>query len=307
MMPILFIIDPPQSLQLKKDSTLALMKEAVKKNHEVYFCLQHDLYMDANQLFCRTYRFELDIFPKHAKAYETHPVSFFQALFMRKDPPVDQAYLHTTYLLDIAEKSNVKVFNKPSSIRSWNEKISILQFDTLIPKTLVTANPQIVKQFFKDHGDIILKPLDGMGGKNIFRVSEFEKNLNVILEIMTNHGHQMIMAQQYIPEIKLGDKRIVIIEGKPFPYALARIPMEGETRGNLASGGQGVAQPLSKRDIEIATIVGKKLLSDGLHFVGIDVIGDYLTEINVTSPTGIVELFEQTKQNPAELIINALH
>ena len=199
------------------------------------------------------------------------------------------------------------MFNKPSSIRSWNEKISILQFDTLIPKTLVTANPQIVKQFFKDHGDIILKPLDGMGGKNIFRVSEFEKNLNVILEIMTNHGHQMIMAQQYIPEIKLGDKRIIIIEGKPFPYALARIPMEGETRGNLASGGQGVAQPLSKRDIEIAQIVGKKLLSEGLHFVGIDVIGDYLTEINVTSPTGIVELFEQTKQNPAELIINALH
>ncbi|NDG15920.1 MAG: hypothetical protein EB110_09830 [Betaproteobacteria bacterium] len=176
-MPILFIIDPPQSLQLKKDSTLALMKEAVKQNHEVYFCLQHDLYIDANQLFCRTHRFELDIFPKHEKNYETHPVSFFKALFMRKDPPVDQAYLHTTYLLDIAEKSNVKVFNKPSSIRSWNEKISILQFDTLIPKTLVTANPEIVKQFFKDHGDIILKPLDGMGGKNIFRVSEFEKIL----------------------------------------------------------------------------------------------------------------------------------
>jgi glutathione synthase len=225
---------------------------------------------------------------------------------MRKDPPVDQAYLHTTYLLDIAEKSNVKVFNKPSSIRSWNEKISILQFDRLIPKTLVTANADIVKKFFKEHGDIILKPLDGMGGKNIFRVSEFEKNLNVILEIMTNHGHQMIMAQQYIPEISLGDKRIVIIEGIPFPYALARIPMEGETRGNLASGGQGIAQPLSKRDSEIATIVGKKLLNEGLHFVGIDVIGDYLTEINVTSPTGIVELFEQTKQNPAELIINAL-
>jgi glutathione synthase len=163
-----------------------------------------------------------------------------------------------------------------------------------------------VKKFFKDHGDIILKPLDGMGGKNIFRVSEFEKNLNVILEIMTNHGRQMIMAQKYIPEIALGDKRIVIIEGVPFPYALARIPMQGETRGNLASGGQGIAQPLSKRDIEIATIVGKKLLNEGLHFVGIDVIGDYLTEINVTSPTGIVELFEQTKQNPAELIINAL-
>ena len=210
-MPILFIIDPPQSLQLKKDSTLALMKEAVKQNHEVYFCLQHDLYIDANQLFCRTHRFELDMFPKYEKNFETHPVSFFKALFMRKDPPVDQAYLHTTYLLDIAEKSNVKVLNKPSSIRSWNEKISILQFDTLIPKTLVTANPEIVKQFFKDHGDIILKPLDGMGGKNIFRVSEFEKNLDVILEIMTNHGHQMIMAQQFIPEIKLGDKRIVII------------------------------------------------------------------------------------------------
>jgi glutathione synthase len=258
-------------------------------------------------LFCRTHRFEVNIFPNHAKTYETHPVSFFNALFMRKDPPVDQAYLHTTFLLDIAEKSNVKVFNKPSSIRSWNEKISILQFDELIPKTLVTANPEIVKQFFRDHGDIILKPLDGMGGKNIFRVSEFEKNLNVILEIMTNHGHQMIMAQQYIPEIKLGDKRIIIIEGKPFPYALARIPMEGETRGNLASGGQGVAQTLSERDMEIASIVGKKLLSEGLHFVGIDVIGNFLTEINVTSPTGIVELFEQTKQNPAELIINALH
>ena len=171
---------------------------------------------------------------------------------------------------------------------------------------IIYSNSDIVKQFFQDHGDIILKPLDGMGGKNIFRVSEFEKNLNVILEIMTDHGHQMIMAQQYIPEISLGDKRIVIIEGVPFPYALARIPMQGETRGNLASGGQGIAQPLSKRDIEIATIVGKKLLKEGLHFVGIDVIGDYLTEINVTSPTGIVELFEQTKQNPAELIINAL-
>lgn len=306
-MSILFIIDPPQSLLLKKDSTFALMKESIKQNHEVYFCLQHDLYIDDNQLFCRAYRFELDLFPKHSKSHETYPISFFQAVFMRKDPPVDQAYLHTTYLLDIAEKSNVKIFNKPSSIRSWNEKISILQFDHLIPKTLVTANPDLVKKFFKDQGDIILKPLDGMGGKNIFRVSEFEKNLNVILEIMTNHGSQMIMAQQYIPEIKFGDKRIVIIHGKPFPYALARIPMEGETRGNLASGGQGIAQLLSPRDIEIATMVGKKLLNEGLYFVGIDVIGDYLTEINVTSPTGIVELFEQTKQNPAELIINALH
>ncbi len=305
-MPILFIIDPPQSLHLEKDSTLALMKEATKQNHEVFFCLQHDLYMEDLQLFCRAYRFDLGIFPDHAKAYETYSISFFKALFMRKDPPVDQAYLHTTYLLDIAEKSNVKVFNKPSSIRSWNEKISILQFDTLIPKTLVTANPEIIKKFFKKHGDIILKPLDGMGGKNIFRVSEFEKNLNVILEIMTSHGHQMIMAQQYIPEIKLGDKRIIIIEGKPFPYALARIPMEGETRGNLASGGQGVAQSLSERDLEVASLVGKKLLTEGLHFVGIDVIGNYLTEINVTSPTGIVELFEQTKQNPAELIINAI-
>jgi len=149
MLPILFIIDPPQSLHLKKDSTFALMKEAVKQNHEVYFCLQHDLYIDANQLFCRTYHFDVNIFPNHAKTYETHPVSFFNALFMRKDPPVDQAYLHTTFLLDIAEKSNVKVFNKPSSIRSWNEKISILQFGDLIPKTLVTANSEIVSSFLK--------------------------------------------------------------------------------------------------------------------------------------------------------------
>ncbi|MSQ80320.1 MAG: glutathione synthase [Candidatus Methylopumilus sp.] len=306
-MNILFIIDPPRELILKKDSSFAMMKEAVKQKHQVYFCLQHDLYIDSNQLFCRVNRFELDLFLNHSKAYETFSISHFNVLFMRKDPPVDQAYLHTTYLLDIAEKSNVKILNKPSSIRSWNEKISILQFDTLIPKTLVTANPDIVKQFFKAHGDIILKPLDGMGGKNIFRVSEFEKNLNVILEIMTKHGRQMIMAQKYIPEIKLGDKRIIIIHGKPFPYALARIPMEGETRGNIASGGQGLAQLLSQRDIEIATLVGEKLLKEGLYFVGIDVIGDYLTEINVTSPTGIVELFEQTKHNPAELIINALH
>jgi len=256
-MPILFIIDPPQSLQLKKDSTLALMKEAVKQNHEVYFCLQHDLYIDANQLFCRTHRFELDMFPKYEKNFETHPVSFFKALFMRKDPPVDQAYLHTTYLLDIAEKSDVKVLNKPSSIRSWNEKISILQFDTLIPKTLVTANPEIVKQFFKDHGDIILKPLDGMGGKNIFRVSEFEKNLNVILEIMTNHGHQMIMAQQYIPEIKNTVITVTFNEGLTYAQRQKAIAeMVLNQFNNLRSSGfHMIDRTITRQDENSASIL----------------------------------------------------
>ena len=218
------------------------------------------------------------------------PLAELDVILMRKDPPFNSEYVYATYLLELAEKAGTLVVNRPQSLRDCNEKFFATQFPQCTPPTLVSRRSDILRQFAAEHRDIILKPLDEMGGASIFRHREGDPNLSVMLEVLTEHGSRQIMAQRYIPAIKDGDKRILMIDGEPVPYCLARIPAAGETRGNLAAGGRGVAQPLSERDREIASIVGPELRARGLLFVGLDVIGDYLTEINITSPTCIREI-----------------
>ena len=213
--------------------------------------------------------------------------------------------------MEIAVKQGARVYNNPSAIRSWNEKLSITRFPRFVPEFLVTANNQLIREFLATHQDIVVKPLDGMGGSSVYRLTLNDPNISVILETITHFGSRTVMAQRYLSAILQGDKRIIVIDGEPLPYALARIPKAGETRGNLAAGGTGVAQLLSERDLEIATTIGKVLKEEGLFLVGLDVIGDYLTEINVTSPTGMVEIAKQTYSltdacNPAELMVDAL-
>ena len=225
---------------------------------------------------------------------------------MRKDPPFDNEYLYSTYLLELAASQGARVLNNPASVRSWNEKLSVAKFPQFAPEFLVTANNDLIRDFLATHKDMVVKPLDGMGGSGIFRLTESDPNIGVILETATNFGAQTIMAQRYLPQILQGDKRIIVINGEPLPYALARIPKAGETRGNLAAGGTGVAQVLTARDLEIAKTVGKTLKQEGLFLVGLDVIGDYLTEINVTSPTGMIEIAAQTACKPAQVFMQTL-
>ena len=225
---------------------------------------------------------------------------------MRKDPPFDNEYLYSTYLLELAANQGARVLNNPAAVRSWNEKLSVAKFRQFSPEFVVTSSNDLIRAFLNEHKDIIVKPLDGMGGSGIFRLTESDPNIGVILETSTQHGAQTVMAQCYLPEIKLGDKRIIVINGEPLPYSLARIPKAGETRGNLAAGATGVAQPLSTRDLEIAKTVGKVLKQEGLFLVGLDVIGEYLTEINVTSPTGMVEIAAQTPCKSAQVFMDAL-
>jgi glutathione synthase len=225
---------------------------------------------------------------------------------MRKDPPFDMEYVYSTYLLELAEAQGARVVNKPRAIRDHNEKLAIARYPDFIAPTLVTRREELIRSFLAQHQDIILKPLDGMGGTSVFRVHREDPNVSVIIETLTHYGRRTIMAQRYIPQIREGDKRILIIGGKPVPYALARIPQPGETRGNLAAGGRGVARELTPRDREIAETLGPGLDSQGLLLVGLDVIGDYLTEVNVTSPTCFQEIMQQTGFNVAGMMIDAL-
>jgi glutathione synthase len=215
-------------------------------------------------------------------------------------------YIYSTYLLELAEEQGARIFNRPQAVRDFNEKLSTAKFPEFMPPTLVTRQEALIREFIEKHGDIILKPLDAMGGSSVFRIHRHDPNLNVIIETMTLLGARTVMAQRYIPEIAQGDKRILLIDGEPVPYALARIPKAGETRGNLAAGGKGVAQPLSARDREIAAALGPKLRQAGLFLVGLDVIGDWLTEINVTSPTGMQEIASQTGFDAAGMFVDAL-
>lgn len=234
------------------------------------------------------------------------PLTAFDAVLMRKDPPFDMEYLYSTHLLEFAQKQGARVFNSGAAIRNHPEKLAITEFAHFTSPTVVTRDMARLRAFHAKHHDVIVKPLDGMGGTGIFRLQKTEPNLGAILETLTDNGQQTIMAQRYIPEIVAGDKRILIIDGEPVPYALARIPLAGETRGNLAAGGRGVAQPLTERDTEIARELGPRLAERGLLLVGLDVIGDYLTEVNVTSPTCFVEITEQTDFNVAEAFATAL-
>lgn len=305
-MKLLFILDPLASLKADKDTSLAMMREASERGHTLFVSMQHDLFLRGDQarINAKSFKFTTETYTLGA-ATEYAP-SAFDAVIMRKDPPFDNEYLYSTYLLEIAMHQGARVYNNPIAIRGWNEKLSVTHFPQFAPEFLVTANNRLIRDFLHTHQDIVVKPLDGMGGHSIFRLQLNDTNLSVILETITLFGTRTIMAQRYLPEILQGDKRIIVIDGEPLPYALARIPLAGETRGNLAAGGTGIAQALSQRDYEIASTVGKTLKQMGLFLVGLDVIGDYLTEINVTSPTGMVEIAKQTDCNPASIMIDKL-
>ena len=306
-MKLLFILDPLDKLKSYKDTSLAIMREAAARGHTLYVCEQHDVMLrfDVIKFVVKRFTFSQD------GSYQIDQPSevlakLFDAILMRKDPPFDNEYLYSTYLLELAASQGARVINNPTAVRSWNEKLSIAKFPQFAPQFLVTSNSDLIRDFLSDHQDIIIKPLDGMGGSGIFRLTKTDPNIGVILETATQFGKQTIMAQRYLPAILQGDKRIIIINGKPLPFALARIPKAGETRGNLAAGGTGVAQPLTSRDLEIATTVGKTLKTEGLFLVGLDVIGEHLTEINVTSPTGMVEIAAQTDCKPTQIFVEAL-
>ncbi len=287
------VMDPIADISFVKDSSLAMLLAAQERDWELYYMEQKDLYLSSGQARAKMQRLCVYHNPDcwfELKGETDTPLAFLDVILMRKDPPFDNEFVYSTYLLEQAEQEGVLVVNRAQSLRDCNEKLFATQFPQCTPATLVSRRSDILQEFAREHRDTILKPLDGMGGSSIFRHREGDPNLSVILETLTNHGQQQIMAQKYIPAISQGDKRILMIDGQPVPYCLARIPAEGETRGNLAAGGRGEARPLTERDYWIASQVGPELRKRGLLFVGLDVIGDYLTEINVTSPTCIREI-----------------
>ncbi|MDH5391985.1 MAG: glutathione synthase [Gammaproteobacteria bacterium] len=303
------VMDPIENINTKKDSSFAMMLAAQKKNWEVHYIRPQDLYIYNSKVHSCSTKISLEDNP--VKWYQTHgeqdsAIDFFDVILMRLDPPFNMDYIYVTYLLELAEKDGVLVANKAASIRDANEKLSTTLFPQCCVPNLVSSQKERLKAFIQKHNDVILKPLDGMGGASIFRVRSDDPNLNVIIETLTDNGHKMTMAQQFIPEIKQGDKRILLIDGEAVPFALARIPGKGETRGNLAAGGSAKGQPLTDRDRWICEQVGPSLKAKGLIFVGIDVIGDYLTEINVTSPTCIRELDAEFGLDIATDLLNVI-
>ncbi|MDR2875807.1 MAG: glutathione synthase [Methylobacillus sp.] len=307
-MKFAFILDPLAKLKIAKDSSLAIMREAARRGHELFVAEQGGLSLrdGAALLDAAPFAFHDGAEWFKTGASSTQPLTVYDAVLMRKDPPFDTEYIYSTYLLELAQNQGARVLNHPRAIRDWNEKLSVARFPHFAPTFLVTRHISAIREFLRDQGDIVVKPLDGMGGSGVFRLHRADHNIGAILETITHDERRTVMAQRYLPEIKAGDKRILVINGEPVPYALARIPKAGETRGNLAAGGTGIAQPLSERDREIAVEVGKTLKREGLFLVGLDVIGDHLTEINVTSPTGLVEIAAQTDCDPAALFVNAL-
>ncbi len=306
---LLFIVDPLDALKAYKDSSIAMMREAARRGHDVWACLQPSLRWRDGKVTANAHLLALSD-DDHAwySVRETgeHELSTFDAVLMRKDPPFDSEYLYSTHLLEAAERSGAKVFNAARALRDHNEKLAITEFAQFAVPTLVSREPEALRAFQAEFGDVVLKPLDGMGGTSIFRVKAGDPNLNVIIETITQLGTRTVMAQRYIPEIKEGDKRVLLIAGQPVPYALARIPKAGESRGNLAAGGTGVARPLTDGDRAIAAALGPTLAARGLLLVGLDVIGAHLTEVNVTSPTCFVEITQQTGFNVAGTFIDAL-
>ena len=303
------VMDPIESIEFKKDSSLAMLLAAQKRGWQLFYMEQHDLYQkegmargsmrplrvryDANDWFTLGERQEL-------------PLESLNVILMRKDPPFDMEFIYSTYLLEQAEAAGTLVVNNPQSIRDCNEKMFATLFPQCTPPVMVARSARLLKEFAEEHGDVVLKPLDGMGGSSIFRTHSKDPNFNVILETLTQHGTSQAMIQKYIPEIVKGDKRVLLIDGEPVPYSLARIPAEGEFRGNLAAGGSGVGQELSDRDRWIAEQVAPVLKEKGLLFVGLDIIGDYLTEINVTSPTCIRQLDDQFGISIGEMLMDKI-
>ncbi len=313
---LLFVADPLETFNVKKDTTFAMMREAERRGHGLYACEPKDLVWQRGARVAAHVREVSLTGDRHTWFTEVaHPDSVsgersaladFDAVVMRKDPPFDAEYFYATHLLEQAEREGARVFNRPAALRDHPEKLAILEFPQFIAPTLVTRDPQELKRFHAAHGDVIFKPLDGMGGAGIFRVAADGMNLGSVVEMLSGRGAHTVMAQQYMPEIVQGDKRVILIEGRPQPYVLARIPQGQEIRGNLAAGGKGVAQPLSPRDREIGERVGAVLAARGLMLVGLDVIGDSLTEINVTSPTGFQEITDQTGYDVAKAFVDAL-
>lgn len=315
-MNILFVADPLESFNIRKDSTFAMMREAQSRGHQIAACqTRHLRWQRGGTVEAMVRRIQLtqaasaaphSAWFTHTAAPRSEALHGFDAIVMRKDPPFDSEYFYATHLLEQAEREGARVFNKPRALRDHPEKLAILEFPEWTGPTLVTREPEAIRQFHAAHRDIILKPLDGMGGAGIFRVREDGLNLGSIIETLNREGAQTVMVQQFLPAIAQGDKRVLVIGGQPVPYCLARIPQGGEVRGNLAAGGKGVAQPLSDSDRQIAQALGPVLAARGLLLVGLDVIGDRLTEINVTSPTCFQEITDQTGCNVAALFMDAL-
>lgn len=302
-------MDPIQNIRPYKDSTFALLLEAQRLKYEIFYMEQQDLYVEEGEVYAHMQQLQLRDNSQDWFSFlnsSKNKLSALDVILMRKDPPVDASYIYTTQLLELAEAKGVCIINKPQSLRDVNEKLFINWFPQCCASTLVSAASEQLKNFLQQQKDIILKPLDGMGGRGIFRVRENDPNLNIILETMTQQGTTLIMAQRYIPEIKQGDKRIIMFNGEPLPYALARMPAIGETRANLAAGGKGVGIELTDRDRWICEQVGPTLKQKGLFFVGLDVIGDYLTEINVTSPTCLREIDAYFNYNSAGIFFEKL-
>jgi glutathione synthase len=305
---LLFIVDPLAKLKAYKDSSVAMMREAAGRGHAIFACTVDEMAFGG---VVRANVHRLRITRQDDRWYEdlgaeVAPLSAFDAVLMRKDPPFDVEFLNATLLLSRAQAEGARVVNDPRALRDHNEKLAIMEFPQFVVPTLVTRDIGLIKEFHLEHVDVVVKPLDGMGGAGVFRLTATDTNLNSILETVTAQGTRTVMAQRYIPEIVDGDKRILLIAGEPVPHCLARIPAPGESRGNLAAGGTGRAQPLTDNDRRIAAALGPVLAARGLLLVGLDVIGDNLTEVNVTSPTCFVEITEQTGFNVAAMFIDAL-
>ena len=308
-MQFLFIIDPPDEIKAYKDTTVTMMRAAQARGHGIFVCDQPGLAWRAGGVTAQTTHIALtdnDEDWYRADGRARRRLAEFDAVLMRKDPPFDLEYVTSTWLLSAAEREGARVYNSPSAIRDHNEKIAITEFPQFVAPTLVTRDPQQVHAFIDEQRDVVVKRLDVMGGENIVRVRGDDPNRNVIVEIMAQGGKRSVMVQRYIPEIVDGDKRVIMIDGKVVPYCLARIPKAGESRGNLAAGARGEARKLTARDREIAEALGPTLAARGLLFVGLDVIGDWVTEVNVTSPTCFREIQDQTGFDVPGMYIEAL-
>ncbi len=316
------VMDPLETINIKKDSTYAMIKEAFHRRWQIFCCTPNDLYVDnsipkaifteialnndTKEQYIDSTNYTFNNHWYFAKQISHLDLREFNLVLLRKDPPFNMEYIYCTYILDLVTKAGVLVSNNSSAVRTYNEKFSTLNYPAIIPPSIVTKNSNKILEFLKYHKMIVVKPLDGMGGRSIFKITDGDENTSVIIETITNYSQQTVMAQKYIPEIKDGDKRILLVNGEPIPYALARIPAKGEMRGNLAAGATGIGVELTKQDKLICSTIGQSLRDLGLYFVGIDVIGNYLTEINVTCPTCIQEIDTQFNTNISKTYLDFL-
>ena len=308
-MNLLFILDPLETLKIEKDSSFVMMREAQHRGHEIWAATPKNLKFLNNKVIVSAEQLKLNEKSKvWYEVIESRDLSSssLDGIIMRKDPPFDMEYVYSTYLLEAMENEKCQVFNRPQSIRDFNEKLAITKYPQFIAPTLVTADIATIKPFIQEHKEVVLKPLDGMGGSSVFRSRPDDPNLGVILETLSELGNRTIMIQKFIPQISAGDKRVLVIDGEPVPYSLARIPQGSDHRGNLAAGGRGEAMALTDREKEISNALGQELSAKGLLLVGLDIIGDYLTEINVTSPTCMREIQDQTGFDVPKMFIDSI-